>query len=144
LYVVEANNALVRNVLIHTREAFSRLLGHLFPKKEAPTDLAKLVGVFNETKDPTLAFKQAATKENAELTMALAMSHNKEANMEKVNAAHAVDKGGKTVDIKSFKRAKKFSKNMVSLIHSTSMRSTSVAPTSSSAPTSSTAPSEVF
>jgi hypothetical protein len=92
----------------------------------------------NATDDLTIAFKQSATKIGAEITMVLAMSHGEEVDWEKVSAASAVDETGKAVVIKPFlKRAKLFSKKLVSIIHATSTPTSSAAPTSSTAPTSS-------
>jgi hypothetical protein len=57
----------------------------------ATIELAKLVDVFNEAEDPALAFKQAATKASAKISMALAMSHGEEVNRERVDASLVVD-----------------------------------------------------
>jgi hypothetical protein len=58
--VLEANCVLVWNLLTNTHKAFSRLFEILFPKKkkkEMPTNLRKLVEVFNAPEYPMFAFK---------------------------------------------------------------------------------------
>jgi hypothetical protein len=146
LEVLEANCAMVWDLLTHTRKAFSQLFEILFPKKkkEMPKKLAELVGVFNAPEDPMLIFKQTAMKIGAKITMALAMSHYEVVYSEKVSSSLAVDEHGKIVAIKPFlATAKKFSQKMVSLILPSSVPLTSTSPSSSTALVADTTPSEV-
>jgi hypothetical protein len=135
LSVLEANNVLLRNAVIRTCKAFKGVHGHLFPKKKVPADLIKLVDVFNGAKDPAINFKQAATKTCAKITMSLVMSHGEEVYWDKVNASRALDDAGQPLVLVPFlKRAKRFSKKMIALMHSTSVPAASATPSVSANP----------
>jgi hypothetical protein len=59
----------------------------LWPKKKADmpiVDLKKLVAIFDTAEDPILSMKSRSVKQGAEGAIALAYSHGKEVNWEKV------------------------------------------------------------
>jgi hypothetical protein len=111
----------------------------LFPRKkdELPADnLRKLVEAFDTIKDPILAMKLMWVKRGVEGMIALAQSHGKEVDWEKVGSSYAQP----PAEMKEFfKKAKEYAPRLVSLIlpaptPSTPARRTSMTSSSTHAP----------
>jgi hypothetical protein len=88
----------------------------LFPRKrdELPAgNLRKLVKAFDTIEDPILAMKPTLVKRGVEGTIALAQSHGKEVDWEKVSSSYARP----PTEMKAFfKRAKEYTPKLVSQI----------------------------
>jgi hypothetical protein len=64
----------------------------LWPKKRADMpadDLKKLVATFDIVKDPIVVMKSRSVKQHVKEAIALAQSHGKEVNWEKVSSSRA-------------------------------------------------------
>jgi hypothetical protein len=88
----------------------------LFSRKrdELPADnLKKLVEAFDTVEDPVLLMKLMSVKQGVEGTIALAQSHGKEVDWEKVGSSYARP----PAEMKEFfKKAKEYAPKLVSLI----------------------------
>jgi hypothetical protein len=131
--VLESNWRNVRNMLKKTRHVLPRLFVGLFPKKKkdmSTSNLRKLVEGFNTLEDPTLYLKLSSVRRGAEGTVALALSHGKVVDWEKVSSSHPRC----PKELKEFfSEEKKYAPNLVSLI--LPMPTSSTVVPSSSAPT---------
>jgi hypothetical protein len=95
-------------------------------------NLQKLLKAFDTTEDPVLAMKRTSVKRGVEGVIALAQSHGKEVDWEKVGSSHAHP----ISDMEEFfKKAKQYAPKIVSLI-SPSAASLTFAPESSTPPSS--------
>jgi hypothetical protein len=114
--VLESNWKLARNILQQTRHVLIRMFVGLWPKKkdEIPADnLRKLVAAFDTIEDLVRAMKSISVKRGVKGAIALAQSHGKEVNWEKVGASYAIP----LVEMTEFlKKAKGYAPNIVSLI----------------------------
>jgi hypothetical protein len=117
------------------------LFFEFFPKKnDVPTtNLKRLVAAFDTTEDLTLQFKRLSVKRGAEGTVALLLSHGKQADWSKVSSSQDCDPSKMK---KFFAEAKKYSHKLVELIFPVPTPS-STAPSSSAPPTLDSTPSEV-
>jgi hypothetical protein len=91
--VLESNRKLVQNILQLTRHVLIRMIVGFWPKKrnEMPGDnLRNLVATFDTTEDHVCAMKRMSVKRGVEGAIALAQSHGKEVDWEKVGASYAV------------------------------------------------------
>jgi hypothetical protein len=134
--VLESNWKIVQNILQLTRHVLIRMFVGFWSKKrdEMPGDnLRKLVVAFDTIEDPVYAMKPISVKQGVEGAIALAQSHGKEVNWEKVGASYAVPLVEMT---EFFKKAKEYAPKLVSLILPPAASSTTA--TGSSAPSSST------
>jgi hypothetical protein len=96
----------------------------LFPKKrdELPAgNLRKLVEAFDTIEDPILAIKLTSVKQGVEGMIALAQSHGKEVDWEKVGSSYACPPAEMT---EFFKKVKGCAPKLVSLILPTPTPST--------------------
>jgi hypothetical protein len=116
-----------------------------WPKKinEIPGDnLRKLVAAFDTIEDHVYAMKRMSVKQCVEGAIAVAQSHGKEVDWEKVGASYAVP----LVEMMEFfKKAKEYAPKLVSLILPPSASSTtatgSLVPSSSAPAANASAPS---
>jgi hypothetical protein len=100
-------------------------------EKEMPGDnLRKLLEAFDSSEDPVLAMKRRSVKQGVEGAIALAQSHDKEVDWEKIGSSHARPLSEMLV---FFEKAKEYAQRIVSLI-------TPLAASLTSAPGSSTPP----
>jgi hypothetical protein len=136
--VLELNWKLVQNVLQLTRHILIRMFVGFWPKKrkEMPGDnLRKLLAAFDTTDDPILALKCTSVKRGVEGAIALAQSHGKEVDWEKVGSSHARP----LLEMEEFfQKAEQYAPKIVSLISpltasSTSMLRSSTTPSSTPA-----------
>jgi hypothetical protein len=111
----------------------------LWPKKKAnipAIDLKKLAAVFDTAEDPILSMKSRSVKRGVEGAIALAYSHGKEVNWEKVSSSH----GRPFLELLGFfEKAKKYAPGIVSIITPSAASSTST-PASSTPTTSGSMP----
>jgi hypothetical protein len=97
----------------------------LWPKKRAEmpvNDLKKLVEAFDTVEDPVLTMKSRAGKRGVEGAIALAQSHGKEVDWEKVSSSHARPLSEL---LGFFEKAKKYAPDIVSIITPSAASSTS-------------------
>jgi hypothetical protein len=90
--LLESNWKLVQNVLQLTHHVLIHMFVGFWTKKrkEMPGDnLRKLLEAFDTTKDHVLALKRMSVKRGVEGVIALAQSHGKEVDWEKVGSSHA-------------------------------------------------------
>jgi hypothetical protein len=106
-----------------------------WPKKRKEMlgdNLQKLLAAFDTTEDHVLAMKRMLVKRGVEGAIALAQSHSKEVDWEKVGSSHARPLSEME---EFFKKAKQYAPKIVSLISPSAASSTSV-PESSTPPSS--------
>jgi hypothetical protein len=118
----------------------TRIFARLWPKKKADMpadDLKKLAAAFDTAEDPILSMKSYSVKRGAEGAIALAYSHGKEVDWEKVSSSC-----GRPLSelLGFFEKAKKYAPGIMSIItplaaSSTSMSASSTPTTSVSMPT---------
>jgi hypothetical protein len=112
----------------------------LWPKQKAnvpDADLKKLAKAFDTPKDPILLMKGRSVKQGAEGAIALTYAHGEEVNWEKVSASH----GRPLSELRGFfKKAKKYTPGIVSIISPSAASSTSATPVSSTSATSGSMP----
>jgi hypothetical protein len=133
--LLESNWKLVQEFLQLTRHVLSRMFVGLWPKKRAemPVDhLKKLAKAFDTVEDPVLTMKSRSVKWGVEGAIALAQSHNKKVNWEKVNSSCARPLSEL---LGYFEKAKKYAPGIVSIITPSAASSastpTSLTPTTS-------------
>jgi hypothetical protein len=128
--LLEANWKLIQEVLQLTRRVLTRMFVRLWPKKRAEMpvdDLKKLAEAFDTIEDPVLTMKSRSVKRGVEGAIALAQSHDKEVNWEKVSSSRARP----LFELLGFfEKAKKYAPGIVSIITPSAASSTST-PTSS-------------
>jgi hypothetical protein len=91
--MLESNWKLAQNILQQTRHVLIHMFVEFWPKKkdEMPSDnLWKLVRAFDTIEDHVRAMKRISVKQGVEGAIALAQSHGKEVNWEKVGASYAI------------------------------------------------------
>jgi hypothetical protein len=114
--VLESNWKLARDVLQQTRHVLIRMFVGLFPKKrdKVPAEnLRKLVAAFDTIEDTIRVMKLILVKRGVEGAIAVAQSHGKEVEWEKVGSSYACP----LVDMTEFfKKVKKYAPKLVSLI----------------------------
>jgi hypothetical protein len=122
------------------------MLTHIFivlwlKKKEEMSgdNLRKLLKAFDTPKDPMLAMKHTSVKQGIEGAFALAQSHGKEVDWEKIGSSHTRPLSEM---LKFFEKTKEYAPRIVSLITPLAASSTS-APGSSTPPPSAAADSSV-
>jgi hypothetical protein len=103
----------------------TRFFVGLWPKKKdgmLATDLKKLAAVFDTVEDPVLLMKGRSVKRGAEGAIALAYSHGKEVNWQKVSSS----RGRPLSKLQGFfEKAKKYAPGIVSIITPSAASSTS-------------------
>jgi hypothetical protein len=122
--LLESNWKLVQEVLQLTRHVQIRIFVGLWPKKkeEMPIDnLKKLAEAFDTLKDPVLAMKGRSVKRGVEGAIALAQSHGKEVDWEKISSSRARPLSEL---LGFFKKAKKYAPSVVSIITPSAASST--------------------
>jgi hypothetical protein len=121
--LLESNWKLVQEVLQLTRRVLMRMFVELWPKKEEmPVDnLKKLAEAFDTLKDPVLAMKGRSVKRGVEGAIALAQSHGKEVDWEKISSSRARPLSEL---LGFFKKAKKYAPSVVSIITPSAASST--------------------
>jgi hypothetical protein len=90
--VLESNRRNIRNVLQQISHVLPRLFVGLFPKekKDMPTgNLRRLVEAFDTLEEPTHQLKLSSVRRGSEGTVALALSHGKVVDWDKVSSSHA-------------------------------------------------------
>jgi hypothetical protein len=133
--LLESNWKVVQNVLQLTRNVLIRMFVGFWPKKRkemSGDNLRKLLEAFETADDPVLALKCTSMKRGVERAIALAQSHGKEVDWEKVGSSHARPLSEME---QFFQRAKQYAPKIVSLISLLAASSTS-APKSSMTPSS--------
>jgi hypothetical protein len=128
--LLESNWKLVQEVLQLTRRVLMQMFIRLWPKKkeEMPVDnLQKLAAAIDTLEDPVLAMKGRSVKRGVEGAIALAQSHGKQVDWEKISSscAHPLSEL-----LGFFKKAKKYAPGIVSII-TPSTASSNPAPSSS-------------
>jgi hypothetical protein len=114
--LLELNWISVREILKLTRRMMTQMFVGLWPKKRADMpadDLKKLVATFDTVEDPILAMKSRSVKRGVKGAIALAQSHGKEVNWEKVSSSHARPLSEL---LGFFEKAKKYAPGIVSII----------------------------
>jgi hypothetical protein len=126
---LESNWKLVQEFLQLVCRVLSRMFVGLWPKKraEVPVDLKKLAETFDTIEDPVLTMKSRSVKRGVEGAIALAQSHDKEMNWEKVSSSRARPLSEL---LGFFEKVKKYAPGIVSIITPSAASSTST-PTSS-------------
>jgi hypothetical protein len=128
--LLELNWISVREILELTRRVLTRMFVGLWPKKRADMpadDLKKLASTFDTVEDPILAMKSHSVKRGVEGAIALAQSHGKEVNWEKVSSSRAQPLSEL---LGFFEKVKKYAPGIVSIITPSAASLTST-PTSS-------------
>jgi hypothetical protein len=128
--LLESNWKLIQEVLQLTHRVLTRMFVGLWPKKRAEMpvdDLKKLAEAFDTVEDPVLTMKSRSVKRGVEGAIALAQSHGKEVNWEKVSSscAHPLSEL-----LGFFEKVKKYAPGIVSIITPSAASLTST-PTSS-------------
>jgi hypothetical protein len=137
--LLELNWKSVQEVLKLTRRVLTWIFVGLWPKKKAdmPADnLKELAATFDTAEDPILSMKSCSVKRGAEGAIALAFSHGKEVDWEKVSSSR-----GRPLSelLGFFEKVKKYAPGIMSIItpSATSLTST---PASSTPATSASMP----
>jgi hypothetical protein len=131
--LLELNWISVQEVLELTRRVLTRIFVGLWPKKRAvmpADDLKKLAAAFDTVEDPILLMKSRSVKRGAEGAIALAYSHGKEVDWEKVSSSC-----GRPLSelLGFFEKAKKYATGIVSIITPSAASSTSTSSSSTPA-----------
>jgi hypothetical protein len=106
----------IQGVLEVTHRVLTRFFVGLWPKKKADmpaTNLKKLTAIFDTAKDPILSMKGRSVKWGAKGAIAIAYSHGKEVDWEKVSSS----RGRPLSELRGFfEKAKKYVSGIVSII----------------------------
>jgi hypothetical protein len=124
--LLESNWKLVQEVLQLTHRVLTRMFVGLWPKKRAEMlvdDLKKLAEAFDTIEDHVLRMKSRSVKRGVEGAIALAQSHGKEVDWEKVSSSRARPLSDL---LGFFEKAKKYAPDIVSIITPLAASSTSM------------------
>jgi hypothetical protein len=137
--LLELNWISIQEILKLTRRVLTQIFVRLWLKKRADMpadDLKKLAATFDTIEDPILSMKSRSVKRGTEGAIALAYSHGKEVDWEKVSSSH-----GRPLSelLCFFEKVKKYAPGIMSIITPSAASLTST-PASSTPTTSASMP----
>jgi hypothetical protein len=138
--LLESNWISVQEIFELVNRILSRMFVGLWPKKKAEVpinDLKKLAKAFDTDDDPILQLKGLSVKRGVEGAIALSYAHGADFDWEKVSSPHGCTRS----ELKAFfKKAKKFTPAIVSIISPSAASAASLTPTSLTPTTAASAP----
>jgi hypothetical protein len=138
--LLEANWISIQEIFELASRVLTRIFIGLWPKQRAEvpkTDFKKLAKVFDTPDDPILLMKGRSVKRGAEGAIALAYTHGKEVNWEKVSSSRDQPLSELRV---FYEKAKKYAPGIVSIISPSAASMTSTMPVSLTLATSGSMP----